>query len=244
MHKSTFLTHKTVWCIQLIHSYECNTLQFSTRLLFNDGSSGGGGGGNSDGDSNGIVTIIFGYRVQCGLQLFWFFESITWHRTHFCTQSIPGLRCCVMWCGLILWDAANIIFPELCVPVCVCVWVLGWYDFIFLFIGFRTNSMIEREESERERDPFKLFNKIVAKKGGRAHAFVLLNFIRWRIIIPQIHFVQFTFNHGLLSSFFVDGLLNLYANGMNTACLELYCRCCCCYCWILWHKEFMENTKS
>lgn len=136
--------------------------------MFSDAGSGGGNDG--DGGGNGIVTIIFGYSAQCGLQLFWFFESITWHRTHFCTQSIPVLLCCVMWCGLALWDAEDIILLEMC--VCLCA---SWYDFIFLFMVFRTNFNDWKEERASEGNPFKLFNKIVAWRGAHSSHWISLD---------------------------------------------------------------------
>lgn len=154
--------------------------------------------------------IYSGIALLCGVACFgsvwlistWFYELLwIWFPCEMCVSLSLSLSVRVR--VLVLCDM---------IP-CFCLWF-----FIWIQISHRL-----KKSGIHSNFPIKLSVR-------RARARIPLNFIRWRITILQIHFVQFTFNHGLFSSFFVDGLLNSFANGTYTAsytaCLQLFC---CCY---------------
>lgn len=115
---------------------------------------------------------------------------------------------------------------SLSVRVCVCLCCVIWFHVFVYGFSYEFKSHTDwKRLTDRIHSNFAI--KLLVR---RARARIPLNLIRWRITILRIHFVQFTFNHGLFSSFFVDGLLNSVANGTYTAsftaCLQLFC---CCY---------------
>lgn len=103
------------------------------------------------------IIFFFRYGIQCGLQLFWYFGSITWHththaHTFLHTNYSEGNA--LLWCDLVRFCveySAYYIRPE-CACVCVCarelctyvVCVIWFHRFcLWSFTQFQTYTHIE-----------------------------------------------------------------------------------------------------
>lgn len=137
-----------------------------------------------------------------------------------------ALLCDVVWFQFVsVWFyemLRNIICARnVCVPVCVCLCV-SWYDFIFLFMG-------SQNEERKSKQTHSNFSIKLSLGRARAHSY---------------HWISLD-DASLFHRFISFNLLSIMVYFLRSLLMGLWIHiCCCCYCWILWHKELMKKYQE